>query len=581
MDKIYSNLENLFATADYSLLQKTCKLLIENYPNDIKILTYYSRALLILSYFNEAEQICLKILKLDYNSAEAHLNLARVFSKNNQIEKAIDHYNICLKINPTSFVYFELGLLLFNKADYKNSGFNITKAVKLEPTLAEGYFYLGLIYQKAEKIYLAIESFKEAIHHKHDYSAAYNNLGALYLDLNKLDEAIYHFNQSIKFNNKFYLAYSNLAQAYLIKGDFDKTKSTLAQCFVIKPDDGEPHRLLSTIYKYSEKNDHFKQMLKFIEDKNLNENSRMHFYFALAKANEDLKDYKSSAEFLIQGNTIRRKDFNYNIKNDIYQFELIKKNFSKDFFTKHSNSGFQPAKPIFIVGMPRSGTTLVEQIISSHHDVYGAGELSFLANVINEIIPYADPNIFFNNLKSCDSSLFTKIGESYFNLVSKLNDEKKFIIDKMPVNFRLIGFIKLALPNAKIIHCTRSAHDTCLSIYKNYFGKNVMPWAYDQLELSQYYNQYKQLMEHWRELIPDFIYDISYENLVSDQINETKKLIKFCNLTWDENCINFHENKRAVGTASLNQVRQKIYKGSVELWRNYEKTLPQLFNNLV
>ena len=108
-----------------------------------------------------------------------------------------------------------------------------------------------------------------------------------------------------------------------------------------------------------------------------------------------------------------------------------------------------------------------------------------------------------------------------------------------------------------------------------------MPWAYDQLELSQYYNQYKQLMEHWRELIPDFIYNISYENLVSDQINETKKLIKFCNLTWDENCINFHENKRAVGTASLNQVRQKIYKGSVELWRNYEKTLPQLFSNLV
>lgn len=581
MDKIYSNLENLFITADFSLLQKTCKLLIENYPNDIKILTYYSRALLVLSDFNEAEQICLKILKLDYNSAEAHLNLARVFSKKSQIEKAIDHYNICLKINPTSFVYFELGLLLFNRADYKNSGFNMAKAVKLEPTLAEGYFYLGLIYQKAEKIYLAIESFNEAIHHKQDYSAAYNNLGALYLDLNKLDEAIYHFNQSIKFNNKFYLAYSNLAQAYLIKGDFDKTRSTLSQCFVIKPDDGEPHRLLSTIHKYSEKNDHFNQMLKFIEKKNLNENSRMHFYFALAKASEDFRDYKSSAEFLIQGNTIRRKDFNYNIKDDIHQFELIKKNFSKDFFTKHSNSGFQSAKPIFIVGMPRSGTTLVEQIISSHHDVYGAGELSFLANVINEAIPYADPDIFFNNLKSCDSSLFSKIGESYFNLVSKLNDEKKFIIDKMPVNFRLIGFIKLALPTAKIIHCTRSAHDTCLSIYKNYFGKNVMPWAYDQLELSQYYNHYKKLMEHWRQLTPDFIYDLSYENLVSDQINETKKLIKFCNLTWDENCINFHENKRAVGTASVNQVRQKIYKGSVESWRNYEKTLPQLFSNLV
>jgi tetratricopeptide (TPR) repeat protein len=581
VEKIYKRLEEIFVKTDYALLLKTCKTLLENYPKDIKVLTYYSRVLLILSDFDEAQIICSKILSLDSNSAEAHLNLARIFIKKNQIEDSIYHYNNCLKLNPAAFVYFELGLLFFNISDYKNSGFNIAKAVKLEPALVDGYFYLGLIYQKAEKIYLAIESFKEVLRYKPDHSGAYNNLGSLYLDLNKLDESIYYFNQSIKFNNKFYLAYSNLAQAYLIKGDFDKTKTILSKCLEIKPNDGEAHRILSTTKKYARKDDHFYKMLQYSEDKNLDENSRMHFYFALAKASEDFRDYDISAEFLIQGNLIRRKNFKYNIKEDIDQFELIKKNFNKDFFIKHINSGFNSAQTIFIVGMPRSGTTLVEQIISSHPDVYGAGELSFLANAINNSIPDLDPNIFFSNLEVCDSALFSKIGEDYCNLVSKLNDEKKFITDKMPVNFRLIGFIKLALPKAKIVHCVRSAQDTCLSIYKNYFGKNVMPWAYDQLELSQYYNQYKQLMKHWRQLIPDFIYDISYEKLVSDQINETKKLIKFCNLTWDENCINFHENKRAVGTASVNQVRQKIYKGSVELWRNYEKTLAQLFNNLV
>ena len=581
MEKIYKRLEEIFITSDYPLLLKTCKTLIENYPEDTRVLTYYSRALLTLSDLDEAQIICSRILSLDSNSAEAHLNLARIFSKKQQIEDSIYHYNNCLKLNPAAFVYFELGLLFFNKSDYKNSGFNIAKAIQLEPTLADGYFYLGLIYQKAEKVYLAIESFKEAIYYKPDYSSAYNNLGALFLDLNKLDEAIYYFNQSIKFNDKFYLAYSNLAQAYLIKGDFDKTKTTLTQCLAIKPDDGESHRILSTIRKYEKNDEHFIKMCDFYKNTNLGENSRMHLCFALAKASEDFKDFDNSAKFLIEGNLLRRKNFNYNINDDISQFELIKRNFNKDFLIKNANSGFDFARPIFIVGMPRSGTTLVEQIISSHSEVYGAGELSFLANVINDAIPDLDPKIFFKNLQICKPSLFNKIGKNYFDLVSKLNDEKQFTIDKMPVNFRLIGFIKLSLPNAKIIHCIRSAEDTCLSIYKNYFGKNVMPWAYDQLELSQYYNQYKQLMEHWRQLMPDFIYDISYENLVSDQINETKKLIKFCNLTWDENCINFHENKRAVGTASVNQVRQKIYKGSVELWRNYEKTLAQLFNNLV
>lgn len=582
MQNIYDNLFKIFNKKDFSSLSSTCEKLLEIYPDNIEILIYYNRSLLELSKLDQAKEVCEKIISLNNKIPEPYLNIARIYSRQNQFNLSIDFYKKNLSLKDSYFANFELGVLYYNINDYKNSGYYISKSIKIEPNLPEGYFYLGLIYQKANKTYLAIESFEEAIRYKNDYASAYNNLGTLYLEINKIDEAIYHFNQAIKFNDKLLIAFSNLAQAYLIKGDFQKVKSALSKCLNINPVDGESHRLLSVINKYKSKDDkHYQEMLNCLNDKLLHNESKMHLYFALAKASEDIKDYKNSAEYLISGNLLRRKNFNYNINSDIQQFELIKKNFSETFFQKHKGTGCMTTKPIFIVGMPRSGTTLIEQIISSHPDVYGAGELEFLANVINEYFVESDPMLFFEKLNKCEVDIFKNMGEDYLNLISKLNEDKKFITDKMPVNFRLIGFIKLILPNSKIIHCCRSAQDTCLSIYKNFFGKNVMPWAYDQLELATYYNQYKNLMSYWSKIFPDMIYDVHYEKLINDQENETKKLIKYCGLTWNESCLDFYKNNRAVGTASVNQVRQKIYSSSLKLWENYKVTLSKLFDNLI
>lgn len=582
MEESYLELEDLFNKNNYLLLKSRCEDLLQQNRNNEKILTYYSRSLLNLSEFKNAEQICLKILKINKNSIEAHLNLARIYSKLDQSQLAIDYYKKTILFENNSFTNFELGVFYYDISDYRNSGYYISIAIKLNPSLAEGFFYLGLIYQKASKFYLAIESLEEAIRIKPDYASAYNNLGTLFMDINKTDESIYYYNQAIKFNKKLFIAYSNLAQAYLIKGEFDKVRSVLNKCLGVSKNDGESHRLLTTITKYNSNDDqHFKRMLEIYKDENLDENSKMHLCFGLAKAAEDIKDYEKSAYFLNTGNEIRRKNFNYNITYDVDQFFLIKQNFNKDFFNKHKDAGNKTSKPIFIVGMPRSGTTLIEQIISSHPDVYGAGELEFLANIINEYFTDLNPKLFFDKLNECDSSIFTRIGEDYLSSVLKLNNDKKFITDKMPVNFRLIGFIKLAIPNAKIIHCCRLAQDTCLSIYKNYFGKNVMPWAYDQLELATYYNQYKDLMNFWNQVLPDVIYNVYYENLINDQENETKKLIEYCGLSWNDSCLNFHKNTRAVGTASVNQVRQKIYSSSLKLWENYKAPLSNLFDNLI
>jgi hypothetical protein len=230
--------------------------------------------------------------------------------------------------------------------------------------------------------------------------------------------------------------------------------------------------------------------------------------------------------------------------------------------------------------MPRSGTSLVEQIISSHPDVFGGGELSYLANSINKHFNYVDPLVFFGSVRNEKGSNFYKIGQDYIELVNNFSQDKKYFTDKMPVNFRLIGFIKIALPDAKVIHCQRIAQDTCLSIFKNYFGKDVMPWAYNQQELNLYYKNYRKLMDYWNKILPNFIYNVSYENLTNNQEEESKKLIKYCGLDWHESCLNFYKNKRSVSTASANQVRQNIYTSSINTWKNYEGHLIELFNGL-
>lgn len=561
-----------------ALLYDRCQYYLNEYLEDITINNYYSRCLLLKKDFDQCELVLKKILKHEQNHLEANLNLGRVYSNLSKFDAAIDQYNIVLKFDKSYFVLFELAVIYYNTGDIQKSLITFNDLLKLKTDIPEAYFYLGLI--NIKNIDLAIANFKKAIIYKENYAAAYNNIALLLVEKLSLDEAIYFYNQAIKYNPNIHYFYTNLAQVYLAKGDFDKVKNFINKALDLDPSDGESHRILSVITDYKTDQIHLSKMKNIFETKNLNDNSKMHLSFALAKAYEEKKDFKSASSSLILANQIRRSSFNFDIISEISQFELLQKNFDKEFFIKHKLSGFNSKKPIFIVGMPRSGTSLVEQIISTHPDVFGGGELSYLANSINKHFNYADPLVFFESVRNEKESNFYKIGQDYIELVNKFSENKKYITDKMPVNFRLIGFIKIALPDAKVIHCQRIAEDTCLSIFKNYFGKDVMPWAYNQQELALYYKNYRKLMDHWNKTLPNFIYNVSYEELINNQEEESKKLIKYCGLDWHEDCLNFHRNKRSVSTASANQVRQNIYTSSINTWKNYEGHLIELFNGL-
>ena len=226
--------------------------------------------------------------------------------------------------------------------------------------------------------------------------------------------------------------------------------------------------------------------------------------------------------------------------------------------------------------MPRSGTTLVEQIISSHPDVFGGDELDFIPDIINKNLP----DINYDSLNNLNEKNFSEMGLEYENKVIKLSNAQKKFTDKLPLNFKWIGFIKLILPNAKIIHCTRNPQDVCFSIYTNYFTNEQMRFSSNLEEIVDFYNLYKNIISYWNNLLPNFIYNVKYENLITNSELEIKKLVKFSGLEWNNIFLKHYENNRSIKTASDIQARQKIYSSSINKWKNYSKQLDSYFKKL-
>jgi hypothetical protein len=259
---------------------------------------------------------------------------------------------------------------------------------------------------------------------------------------------------------------------------------------------------------------------------------------------------------------MRDDGLNYNIKDEKKLFLNI-----KNFFKNRNLTKVKPSskKVIFILGMPRSGTSLIEQILSSHKQVHGAGELNHISNFIEK-------NSFLDDKNLSE----TKLLEFQNYYIEKLDTQKNIVTDKAPLNFKWIGFLLTTFPNCKIIHSNRDPMDICWSMFKNFFLSKKLSFCYSLENLGKYYLLYEELMTFWKSEFGDKIYDISYEDLIENQDTEVRKLLKYCELDWDENCMTFYKNKKSVATASLAQVRSPIYNSSVQKWKNYSSELNEL-----
>ena len=506
-----------------------------------------------------------------------------------KFKKVIDGCEILNKKLPNNTFILNLSGMAYQKLDNDHKAINFFEsALKADNTNIAAMNNLANSLKNIEQYFKAEQIYKKIIKMNPDYINAYNNYGNLKSDMNDTDNAIKLFEQGLNIaeekNINPLVFLNHLALEFQSINKITETKETINKILKINPKNIGAHQILSSIYKYSLTNKetmtHVSEMKKILSDNDFEDDQKGIISFALGKAYDDLKDPEMAIKFLSAGNEFMQKIKKSNITEEIKIFNEMKTIF-EDINLNISHKNFSNKKIIFICGMPRSGTTLVEQIISSHKKVYGAGELSFLSSVVR--------NNFFNQEKldkqeiaKLQNSSKNLINDQYFENLKIFNIDEHVITDKAPLNFKWIGFIKVFFPNSKIIHCKRDPKDNCLSIYKNNFSSHKMNWAFDQKDISNYYNKYRLLIEFWSSKIPEFIHTVEYEKIVADKKNEIQKILKFCELEWDDNCFNHHKNtKTPIKTVSISQARQPVYSSSVHSSEKYEDHLKEMFENLI
>tara|TARA_B100000959_G_scaffold39728_1_gene38897 strand:- start:6211 stop:8019 length:1809 start_codon:yes stop_codon:yes gene_type:complete len=503
--------------------------------------------------------------------------LGACYSEIGPIDLAIKAFHRAIEIKPDyAEVYFNLGVV-FQKNGQINDAFNCyEKAIDINHAYPQAHNNIGMINLKNRELDAAVKSFEWAVAYNRNYVEAHNNLGAAFQELMFFEKAKEQYEKALSINPKFAQALNNLGAAYEIFGLKEQALENYIKSIKEDPSYSEAHRNLSAIKKYKKNDPQINQLESLYSNNYLPISDKRNLSFALAKVHEDLGDSDQFIKFLDEGNNLRKQELNYSFDSSKNFHSSILKAFENPpELISESAQKKSTIRPIFILGMPRSGTTLVEQILASHNKVHGAGELNYLKNIVTPIlIQYIN-----NENESLSNRDIKSIRKQYLDAIIKLDTNQNVITDKMPINFRLIGFILSALPEAKIVHVKRDARATCWSNYKHYFSSGN-GFTFDQEDLSKFYGLYSEIMDFWHELFPNIIFDLSYEKLTENQKSETKKLLNYCELEWDDNCLDFHKNDRGIKTASASQVRQKMYQGSSDVWKKYEPYLKPLIDGL-
>ena len=438
--------------------------------------------------------------------------------------------------------------------------------LRLHPDSLTVINLLGAALQVLGKLEDAVEIFDRALTLKPDFAEAWGNRGNALKELGRLDDAVTSYDKAIELKPDFAAASYNRGNALRDSGYAADAIAAYDKAIEIRPDFATAHRNLSALKRYEIDDPQLEIMQNLWTRSGGGDSDRMEIGYALAKACEDLGDIDRSFAFLSEANGLCKKMLPYNVDTDRKFFADIKAAFSGSKLSASTAIDKVPTvRPIFIVGMMRSGTSLVEQILASHSAVHGGGELELL----NRIVVPDFPNVDINQLR-----------ETYISEIAALAPTAQAITDKMPLNFRWTGYIREAFPDAKIVHLRRDPMAVCWSIYKHYFPAEGNAYANDLDDLAAYYGLYVDLMSFWEERYADHIYDVCYENLTENREEEIRRLLAFCELEWEDQCLEFEKTERAVKTSSAMQVRKKMYTGSSDAWRRFAGHLQPLADKL-
>ena len=524
----------------------------------------------------ESDQIIQDFFESDKNYSDLYKGIRHV--KAGRLKLAEETYKKVIKKDKDNIDALRLlGLLAFKTKDYDISERLFMRVLEIDPTFSLAWDNLAKLFRVQNKLLKSIPAFENLIKLDPYNFEALVSLGTIYIKLSKYHQGINLYEKSLTMKPENPRVYLSLGHAFKTIGQREKSEIAYHNAIKFYPFSGEAYWSLANLktYKFSKKEI---SNMKLAINKNIHPNEQIQMHFALAKALESNNQFEDSFNHYKEGNWLQRKQIKYNSEeyklsiDDLITF--FKSN--KDIFKSRAN--IKNDDPIFILGLPRSGSTLIEQILSSHSLIDGTQELPNIM-AISRDIKLIDPNNGYpNNLMNIDTSSFNDFGQKYIDETRWARSSKPFFIDKMPNNFVHIGLIKLILPNAKIIDARRNPMDACFSCFKQYFAKG-QHFTYDLDDIARYYKDYLRLMDFWNELFPREIFTINYEDIINNPNKKIRELLNFCNVEFENSCLDFHKSKRPVKTASSEQVRQPMYKTGLDYWKNYRNNLDILINH--
>ena len=520
--------------------------------------------LLALGRLDEAARSYRRVLQFRPDSVEAHNNLGNALRDSGRLEEAAASYRRAVAIRPDyAKLHNNLGNALLDLGRIEEAVASYSRALELEPDFAKAHSNLGSAFRELAKLDEAEASYRRALAIRADSSEILTNLGVVQRLQGRADEAEASLRRALSIDPGAAPTITSLAELYADRGQFAEAENLYKKAYAGHPESAQAWAGLAALRKMTSDDSAWIKEAQRIAQRPLRPRDEAHLRYAMGKFFDDVQDYEQAFVSYRRANEIAKA---YSPPHDRQHlartFEFTTRLYDREWLDRAKVTSNSSSRPIFIVGMPRSGTSLAEQILASHPAVFGAGELSFWKTASLQVGSAA--------LESgIDGSVLAKLADEYLQLLTGLSLDASRVVDKMPANFAHLGMIHAALPNARFIHMRRNPIDTCLSIYFQNFHV-AHSYANDLEDLAHYHHQYQLLMQHWRSILPpSAILEVPYEALVADQETWSRKMLDFVGLPWDPACIDFHQTNRRVSTFSKWQVRQKISKTSVERWRNY------------
>ena len=551
---------------------KALKSLHENHPS-IRTARTLSNYYLSNNDEEKSDQVIQSFFEKNKSYSDLYKGIRHAKAGRNKLAEE-SYKNVLSKDNKNVDALRLLGLLAFKNNNHDIAEKLLIKAIQLDPYFHLLWDNLAKVFRVQNKLEDSKKAFENLIKLDPNNNEAFVALGTIYNKLAQYKDGINSYKKALELNDNNPRVYLSMGHALKTLGNRKECEDSYLKAIKLFPLSGEGYWSLANLKTYTFNNNQIQAMKSSIKE-DMHEQEKIQMMFALGKAHESKKNFKESFKFYNDGNWMQRKTVEYNAEENSKSIDS-----TIDFFKQNKekldfNSGISSKDPIFILGLPRAGSTLLEQILSSHSMIEGTEELHNIMTIGRRIRTKNDSKNYLNNLLDLNKENISSYGNMYIDETRWARKDKHFFIDKMPNNFPHIGLIKMILPNAKIIDARRNPLDGCFSCFKQYFAKG-QHFTYDLDDVARYYKDYLKIMKFWNNYFPNEIHTVCYEDVINNPEQEVRSILKYLGLDFEKSCMNFHKSSRPVKTASSEQVRQPIYKSGMNYWKNYKEDLSTL-----